>query len=136
MNRLPLLVLKESIQARGFGVHLLLDISRDAVVSRQVYAVALTLNRKTLTSSEYVTIENALETYEAFELWGWGPRGESTLRAVLRRCAGVEREARGVWQGSIGEFAARQFPIGTWEWLETLRAYRAISVTYEARRAA
>ena len=136
MSRPPFVILKESLQARGHGVHLLLDLSSNAMEMRKLYAVALTLDRNIFGLTEPLDMVHALERYDAYALWSWGPRGESTLNAVLRRCRNEPREDGGVWQGSIGEFAARQYPIGTWEWLEVLRAYRDIDRQFQSRRAA
>lgn len=113
--------IKEAILPRGKGVHLLLNISIWNPDGN--YVVAATLDRRFYRALYGLTYDRALELFEQETLLP-GPRGDSSLKAVLDRCMEKRGEIPGRWEGSIGEYASRHHKIGSWEWVQTLVEYR------------
>lgn len=61
---------------------------------------------------------------------------ESTSwKAVFGRLMGEMPEEPGQWEGSIAQFAADRFGLGTWEWIQTLVLFRK-QKEEESRKAA
>lgn len=111
---------------RHVGVYL--DVSHLTTL-RNNHVVAVFSAGATLGGVGGLSYEEAVAQADAFQL---ALLESSSLKSVLARCMrNVEPE--GEWVGSPGEFAARQFGLGTWEWVQALQAYRQIQ---ESRKAA
>jgi hypothetical protein len=113
---------------RDHHVQVLLDVSRLTTL-RNNYVVSLVHAGATLGSVSGLTSEQAFTQAEEFRD---AILETTSLKAVLARCM-RKVEMAGAWLGSPAELAARQFGLGTWQWVQMLQAYRQIQ---ESRKAA
>lgn len=115
---------------RGRSLHYLLDISSPW---RVAWKLAVAYRGRVYATLEGLTREEIIEEGRVQETMP-GPDGDSSWNAVLGRLTGRAPEPAGVWEGSFAEYAARQFPLGSWEWVVTLKAYRELQKQKQSDR--
>ena len=110
---------------RRLRTALVLDVSQPVSVKKR-YWVRLLCDGARLQDLGPFPADEARELYDAYCLW-LHPRGDTGLRAVLDRCRGKRTPTFGdQWRGSMAEYAARRHPIGSYEWVLALVAYREL----------
>lgn len=115
MNQAYVLRRRKSLP-RGLVLHLLLDPSLGA------YKLQITRSETIVWQSPVpLTKDEGEELFDSHDL---GLNTAFGFRAVLARCMGKHEEPSNPWQGSPAQAATMLFGLGTWEWVQALRAYR------------